>query len=793
MTPRRAGPERATLAPLLALLLAAVTFAAGAGPRAALAEPSPTAPEGTPAVSRAMYRIPAVQLKRIRPLLGLGLDVAGRGPQGSLDLILTPEELGRVRGLGYEPIPIDLTARSLHGAPASPTLNPTLGDYHTVAEARSEMIAYVAAHPSIARLDSIGTSVEGRSILAVEISDNVGAPEGEPEVLIAGCHHARELMTVEIPLYVMRRLLDGYGTDPVITDLVDTRDIWIIPIVNPDGHVYVEEHSGGQSDGWWRKNRRVNGDGSVGVDLNRNYGYEWGYDDYGSSPTPSSEVYRGTGPFSEPETAAIRDFMASHAFTTSASFHSYGDLLLYPWGYAPLDTPDRAVFRAMGDSISAQNGYLAGNPKSGAIYLTNGEMCDWEYGETALKPRLFGFTFEVNTAGEGGFDPNDALIGPTCDLNWGPILTLLRYADAPRRIVGPARPTAPTFVQLPSGLNMQWTYVAPDADNPPVRHDVRRVDQFAQGVDDAEAGPAAWDTVRVEWSTDRSTSGTHSYHTGDADNETATLTGRVGVDVAPGDSLVVWAWWDLEQDYDYWYAEASVDEGRTWTPLPGDWTSPFDPFGYNEGNGVSGTSGGIFRRATFALAPFAGLEPLLRFRCVTDLTGHGDGLYLDDISHSATESGVTITDTQSAADSYTYAPIPAATAWFQIRAVDPEGQAGSWGPRSRFDPAVSAVDGVPVPSLADRLGPSVPNPFNPGTEVRFDVGEGGGPFRLDVFDASGRLVRCLAKGVSPPTGTVRAVRWNGEDSSGRPVGSGVYLLRLETPRGRTARKAVLLR
>jgi carboxypeptidase T len=538
MTPRRARPHSSRLAPLAAPLVAALLLLSGPAVGRVLAQ--------APPATRAMYRIPAVQLKRIEPLLGLGLDIAGRGPQGSLDLILTPAELERVRALGYEPVAIDVTPRNVHGAPASPALSPNLGDYHTVAETRAEMTAYVAAYPSIARLDSIGTSVEGRSILAVEISDNVGQAEGEPEVLIAGCHHARELMSVEVPLYVMRRLLQGYGSDPVITDLVNTRDIWIVPIVNPDGHVYVENHSGGQSDTWWRKNRRVNGDGSIGVDLNRNYGYQWGYDDIGSSSTPSSEVFRGTGPFSEPETAAMRDFMAARAFTTSASFHSYGDLLLYPWGYAQLDTPDRAVFRAMGDSISLQNGYLAGNPKSGAIYLTNGEMCDWEYGETGLKPRLFGFTFEVNTSQEGGFAPNDALIGPTCDLNWGPVLTLLRYADAPRRIVGPARPGPPTFVQLPSGVDMQWTYPAPDPVNPPVRHEIRRADQFDQGADDAEGGPAAWDTVQVSWSTARSVSGTHSYHTGDANNELATLTARAAVDVAPGDSLVVWAWWDMD-------------------------------------------------------------------------------------------------------------------------------------------------------------------------------------------------------------------------------------------------------
>jgi hypothetical protein len=468
--------------------------------------------------TRAIYRITPARKQDVVPLLRLGLDPAGHGPGTSLDFVLTPADVAQVRSLGFDPVPV--VRGGPQGAPLSPLAKPGLGLYHTYSEAVAEMSAYAASHPSIAMLDTIGTSIEGRPIVGIKISDQVGVDESEPEALIVGCHHARELMSVEVPLYVMRRLLDDYATDPVIHALVDSRQIWIIPVVNPDGFVYVENHSGGSSGGWWRKNRRPNADGTIGVDLNRNYGFEWGHDNIGSSPTPSNEVYRGTGPFSEPETAALRAFVDARHFTVSVSFHSYGNLVLYPWGYDALDTPDHPVFSALADSMALQNGYRAGNPKSNAIYLTNGDMDDWVYGEQAEKPPIYGYTFEVNSSADG-FDPAESLIGPTCQSNWGPVLSLLRYADQPRRVLGPVRPAS---LRMDSGTVLAWSDPSPDPANLATRHDVRLIDQVLRVTDDAESGAADWDTLRFDWSAARSASGTHSYYSGAGDDRISILT-----------------------------------------------------------------------------------------------------------------------------------------------------------------------------------------------------------------------------------------------------------------------------
>ncbi|MGE5179423.1 MAG: M14 family zinc carboxypeptidase [Bacteroidota bacterium] len=779
---------RRLLAPLLVLASLAPAGAAAPG-RAVAAGSMAVAPD-----TRSIYRIIPARGSNLAGLFTLGLDLAGHGPGSSLDFILTSDEVARVRALGFTPLLLPNRRGGPLASPESPLLNPNLGAYHTVAEAMSEMASYASAHPSISRLDTLGMSLEGRPIVAIEISDNPGVDEGEPEVLLDGCHHARELMSVEVPLYAMRKLLDGYGLDSMTTALVNARRIWIVPVVNPDGHVYVEQNSGGQPSGWWRKNRRPNADGSYGVDLNRNYGVAWGYDDIGSSPTPSSEIYRGTAAFSEPETQVLRAFAASRRLSVAVSYHSYGDLVVYPWGYDRLDTPDNAIFFALGDSMATLNGYRFGNPKSNAIYLTNGSFDDWLYGDTVTKPAALGFTVELNTSDEGGFDPPDNLIGPTCDLNWGPLLTLLRYADDPRRVLGPFRPQS-LHVAIGSGATASLLWSDPaDPDNPAVDHRVRRIAQVSRALDDAESGTADWDTLRFVWSTARSEDGTHSYWSGSQDNWESILTSRASLDLGTSDSLVVWAWWSLEADYDYWYAQASIDGGTTWHSLAGTYTTNTNPSGQNEGFGVTGSSGGSFLRAAFSLLPYGGKQALVRFRCVTDAVNHGEGLYLDDIAPDPRYGGVTEWETGSADTTAAIDPLPTQPTWFQVLGKDAEGQASPWSDRTLFTTTVSTAPATAGVARADAIERIAPNPANPQAEVRFSLAAGApGAWRIDAFDAAGRWVARVAAGRDDGAGGARRVSWAARDAAGRDLPSGVYFLRLQHGASRRSVKVTILR
>ena len=314
----------------------------------------------------------------------------------------------------------------------------SMGCYNTFDEIVATLDAIRAAHPSlVAERVSLGQSREGRDIWMVEISDNPGLDEGEPEVLYTANHHAREVQSPIVLLYWMWDLLDRVERgDPAAEGLVEGRRLFVVPVLNPDGYVY-NETTDPQGGGFWRKNRRVNGGGSFGVDLNRNYDYLWGLDDFGSSPTPSSETYRGPSPFSEPELQALRDFLeGGRSVRVALNYHTYSDLLLYPWSYDEVYTPDHERFVAMAAAMTAENGYAPGTPPD-ILYPVNGGSDDWMYGEQITKPKILSFTPEVGNVSDGFWpDPSriEALAAENVRMN---DLAAL-YAGAAPTIVGAA-------------------------------------------------------------------------------------------------------------------------------------------------------------------------------------------------------------------------------------------------------------------------------------------------------------------------------------------------------------------
>jgi hypothetical protein len=230
------------------------------------------------------------------------------------------------------------------------------------------------------------TSIEGDSIYFVRISDNPDVSENEPQILYTGMHHAREPMGMQHLLYYMWYLLENYNTNEDIKAVVDNTEMYFIPVLNVDGYNYNIQTNplGG---GMWRKNRRNSGGGNFGIDLNRNYAYMWGYDDVGSSPDPASDLYRGTGPFSEPETRMIRNFCEAHEFRIALNYHSYSNLFLNPWGWTTMLTPDETLFSSYAAEITLENNYVTG-PGSSTLYFTNGGSDDWMYGEQTTKPKI---------------------------------------------------------------------------------------------------------------------------------------------------------------------------------------------------------------------------------------------------------------------------------------------------------------------------------------------------------------------------------------------------------------------
>jgi hypothetical protein len=252
--------------------------------------------------------------------------------------------------------------------------------------------------------------------VAVKISDHPNQTENEPEVLYTGLHHAREPGSMMAIIYYMWYLLDNYGTDPIATYLVNHRQIWFIPVVNPDGYIYNQQ-TNPNGGGMWRLNARDNNDNGVyfesgidGVDLNRNYGYRWGYDNIGSSPIPGSSTYRGPAPFSEVETSVIRDFCNQHQFMTAFNYHTFGNLLIHPWAYNDSPTPDHFYFHTFGSEMIRYNGYTLGTPGQTVGYSVNGDANDWMYGEQATKSKIIAYTPEVGTSNDYFWPPTSRIL-----------------------------------------------------------------------------------------------------------------------------------------------------------------------------------------------------------------------------------------------------------------------------------------------------------------------------------------------------------------------------------------------
>lgn len=271
------------------------------------------------------------------------------------ELILTPSERP---GFDALELPHELVAegRPLREALAEGggTEGTVPGGYLDLAGIYAQMAAAAAAFPGICTFVDLTaaygtpTTFEGRSLFAVKISDNVAQDEDEPAFLMVSAHHCRETVTPVLALDALDRLTSGYGSDPVVTQLVDANEIWIAPVWNPDGYEHVFA-----VDNLWRKNRRVFAQG-VGVDLNRNYPTGWANACSGSS-VASSQTYKGPQPASEPETQTLLAWIADRRFAKVLDYHSSGREVL--WGYACPAHPFDAWWQAEATALSVASGY----------------------------------------------------------------------------------------------------------------------------------------------------------------------------------------------------------------------------------------------------------------------------------------------------------------------------------------------------------------------------------------------------------------------------------------------------
>ncbi len=570
------------------------------------------------------------------------------------------------------------------------------GGYLTYSEMLAVLDDMAAQYPNLisTRAPLSTQTNEGNDIFWLRLSDNPTVDEDtEPEVLYTALHHAREPNSMAQMIYFLWYMLENYETDPEVQYLVDNVEMYFVPCLNVDGYLYNEltDPTGG---GFWRKNRRVNGDGTFGVDLNRNYGYEWGINDTGSSPNPNGQTYRGTAPFSEPETVAMKDFCEAHEFQIAHNYHAYGNLLIHPWGYDDSPTPDDELFKSMAVEMTKQNDFVYGTGIETVGYNVNGDSDDWMYGEQTTKPVIYAYTPEVGPNATG-FWPNQGNIDPynkSCMyLNLATANLVLNY--------GNAKDLSPVFVEetvsdfdfvvtrlgfMPGDLTVSLTAISNNVtvnDAPQVfsleqnesvegsfnynldesivsgdeivfvlgvnngaftREDTITKTYLLSDVifaDDATSidnwSPGLWGTSTEEFvSAPSSITDTPSGNYFNNSQSFITLNENIELEEGSVAYLRYQAKWDIENDYDYTQVEISVNDGN-FIPMCGRYTNS----GVPDQNAASGEPVYDGVQSTWVeeqidLFPYLSTgdnSVKFRFSLIADGGVRGDGFYFDDM------------------------------------------------------------------------------------------------------------------------------------------------------------------
>ncbi len=373
------------------------------------------------------------------------LDIATAGESDKecyIVIITNKEQLEKIKEKGFK---VEITYhnikdkfREMTGVdPDNPQLLRDFGYFFTYWEMIDTIQRLANNFPNLVRIYDIGRSHQNRPLWCVKISDYPDSNENEPVVFFNAATHAREPLGVSVLIYYITYLLNNYdptNSDNLITWLINNREIYFVPVMNPDGYVYNSDSGGASAN--WRKNRRIIQSPYVGVDLNRNYGYKWAYDNIGSSPNPSNEAYRGPERFSEPETRVIRDFMLSKKIRAQIDYHTYGRYNMYPWGYDTFTPPDVRTLREVVDSFRFYNTYSTSRTGQIAkvLYTANGSSVDWEYADTLWEGErkfvTYAFTIEVST-NDFWYGWNDsAFIRQECQRNLGVNIYLTKVSGA---------------------------------------------------------------------------------------------------------------------------------------------------------------------------------------------------------------------------------------------------------------------------------------------------------------------------------------------------------------------------
>jgi carboxypeptidase T len=624
----------------------------------------------------------------------------------------------------------------------------SMGGYLTYQEFLDNVDSMVAKYPNIisarAPISNFQT-LGGREIYWLKISDNPNVNEPEPQILYTALHHAREPLSLTQLIYYMWYLLENYATDPDVQALVNNTEMYFVPMLNPDGYIH-NETTNPNGGGMWRKNRRNHGNGDFGVDLNRNYAYQWGTT--GISFNTSSDVYCGTAPFTEVETQAIKWLCENKNFTIALNYHTYGNLLLYPFGYDNVQTPEHSLFEQMSALMVEQNGFA--NILSAGLYPASGDSDDWMYADVSTKPKIYAMTPEVGPNSLGFWPPVNQ-ITPISQSQVHQNITaarlIMNYAKAgdlmPEIIAsnsghikfdltrlglggngnftvtvsgvngslasvgGPISFSGMTLLQtetdsvaytLNAAINsgQSFQYVITVNNGLYSLSDTLTKTYGAPQVIFADDGSSMANWTSANWNT--TTSSFYSAPSSITDsptgnypnnaNRSIVLTNPVSLLNAVAANVTFFARWNIEDNYDFVQFSVSVDGGTTWVPQCGKYTNPGS--GNNPQPAGEPLYDGIqlsWVKEEISLSDYLGQDVLFRFRLRSDFAVTADGFYFDD---------------------------------FTVNVVYP---------------SPSSVEEFSTITLAQNM----PNPARDYTFINYNLGQEQSA-RLEVYDAYGKLV-----------------------------------------------------
>ncbi len=607
-----------------------------------------------------------------------------------------------------------------------------MGGYHTMSELYQWALDLKTDFPEIVSSpDTIGYTFENRPIWVIKISDNPEIDENEDEVFFNGAIHAGEVINPYVLMFFADQLCENYGDNTRITDVVNSREIWIMPVINVDGYCYNEElHPEGG--GGWRKNKRTIDGILYGVDLNRNFPTYWGIENGDASSDPNSTRYFGQSPASEPETQAVINFCNSHNFKMAINYHSSGTIVVAPIRQNQTNPGCYTNF------IDYSLDNLGENWSTGYGWFPGGAS-DWM--ATDANNIIFNLLIETGHSMWPTIEVREEIAEEQADL----LLALCELGN-PLKF----QSTEPPFLhEIPDivGTEFSLSWIASPENYEILAENYEILSLSNETMTDnleIENNPT-WNSFGFERDNLEAHSGEYSYACYSEGNRINHLISSETYTVEENDTLSFWTKFYLFNGDSLF---VQVETESTTFALEGNFTSPTGSIEFDLAHVITGFQGD-WVLAEFPLSMHAGSDVKFKFRHHSGETLGIAPFRIDDISPISTWEDITILESGISDTSFLMDltdVIQEGELTLGIRGHNVYGGSSlpSNGVITYYDPNYESIELSQIPE-GFRVDCVHPNPFNPSTRLNVTL-PSVGQLTVSVHDILGRQVDLLNMG-----------------------------------------------